>query len=113
MATEAAHARQANHNQLFLDSVDPAQFPDWIVTAAFYKAVHLVEGLLVRKGCPTGNHYQRNETLKRRFPGVWRGYRPLYNQSRVARYYLGPKVTHTGCLMGQRRTGHRNAGSSS
>ncbi len=28
-------------------------------------------------------------------------------------YYLGPKVTHTGCLMGQRRTGHRNAGSSS
>jgi hypothetical protein len=87
MATEVAHAQQASHNQLFLDSIDPAKFPDWIVTAAFYKAVHLAEGLLVRKGCPTGNHSKRNDTLKRHFPSVWRAYRPLYNQSRVARYW--------------------------
>jgi hypothetical protein len=67
MATLKAHAQQANHNQAFLDSIDPAIFPDWVVTAAFYKAVHLVEGLLVRKGRQSAGHYQRNGVLKRQF----------------------------------------------
>jgi hypothetical protein len=86
MATEADHARQATHNQAFLDSIDRSLFPDWVITAAFYKAVHLAEGLLVRKGQRSGSHLQRNGTLKRKFPSVWREYRPLYNQSRAVRY---------------------------
>ena len=90
MATAAAHTQQATHNQEFLDSVDATRFPDWVVTVAFYKAVHLVEGLLVRKGRGTSNHGQRNSVLRRQFPGVWREYRPLYNQSRVARYWCVP-----------------------
>ena len=87
MATAAAHTQQANHNQLFLDSIDPAIFPDWIVTAAFYKAVHIVEALLVRKGRGTIAHHQWNGILKRMFATVWKEYRPLYNQSRIARYW--------------------------
>ncbi len=55
MATAAAHAHQANHNQSFLNSIDPKLFPDWVVTAAFYKALHVVEGLLVRKMGGTAN----------------------------------------------------------
>jgi hypothetical protein len=90
MATAADHTRQANHNQDFLNSIDAARFPDWVVTAAFYKAVHVVEGLLVRKGSGSGNHTHRNQALKRRFATVWKEYRPLYNQSRVARYWCVP-----------------------
>jgi hypothetical protein len=90
MATLKAHAQQANHNQAFLDSIDPAIFPDWVVTAAFYKAVHLVEGLLVRKGRQSAGHYQRNGVLKRQFAAVWKEYRPLYNLSRTARYLCIP-----------------------
>lgn len=86
MATVAAHAAQANHNQNFLESIDAGLFPDWVITAAFYKAVHIVEGLLVRKGLASGSHARRNETIKRRFPDVWYEYRPLYNQSRIVRY---------------------------
>src|SRR5260370_28017143 len=90
MATTAAHTQQANHNQNFLNTISPTGFTDWIVTVDFYKAVHLVEALLVRKGLSTGNHVQRNGLLKRQFATVWKEYRPLYNQSRVARYWCVP-----------------------
>jgi hypothetical protein len=90
MATAAAHAHQANHNQNFLASIDPKVFPDWVVTAAFYKALHVVEGLLVRKMGGTANHGQRNHVLKTQFASVWKEYRPLYNLSRTARYWCVP-----------------------
>lgn len=47
-----ALAQQAVTNQTFLHVIDETLFPDWVVTVAFYKAVHLVEELLVRKGTP-------------------------------------------------------------
>ncbi len=87
MATETDHRHQASHNQIFLDSIDQAIFPDWAVTAAFYKAVHVVQTLLVRKGQRSDGHRERNAILKRKFATVWSHYRPLYNQSRVARYW--------------------------
>jgi hypothetical protein len=87
MATIAEHAQQAAHNENFLNSIDRAAFPDWVVTAAFYKAVHLAEGLLVRKSRKSGSHVLRNSILKRHFATVWAEYRPIYNQSRVARYW--------------------------
>jgi hypothetical protein len=87
MATASAHERQATRNQQFLDSIDKTLFPDWVVTVAFYKAVHLAESLLVRKGRRSGSHVQRNGILKRQFPSVWMQYHPLYNQSRAARYF--------------------------
>ena len=90
MATVAAHANQVNHNEAFRNTIDPSLFPDWVVTAAFYQAVHMAEGLLVRKGRASGSHVVRNGILKRHFPTVWVHYRPLYNQSRVARYLCVP-----------------------
>lgn len=87
MATQIAHTNQAAHNQKFLNSIDPTAYPDWIVTVAFYKAVHVVESILVRKGHSTGNHHQRNGILKRLFATIWKEYRPLYIHSRVARYW--------------------------
>jgi hypothetical protein len=90
MATEAEHNAKAASNQAFLDGIDPAAYPDWAVTVAFYKAVHVVEGLLVRKGHVTRSHTARNQILKRRFRPVWRHYRPLYDLSRTARYWCVP-----------------------
>src|SRR5262249_46623285 len=63
---------------------------DWVVTVTCYKAVHLAEGLLVRKGFASGNHHQRNQVLKRYYTTVWVDYHPLYNQSRVARFWCVP-----------------------
>ncbi len=85
-ATEEQHRKQAEHNQLFLDQIDQAKYPDWKATVAFYKAVHLVQMLFVRKGHNAGSHHRRNGILKRQYHAVWKAYRPLYAYSRLVRY---------------------------
>lgn len=89
MATEAEHRQQAQHNQDCLNSIDVNKFPDWAVTVAFYKAVHLVEMLFAKKsiGHLSGRHTSRNNLLKNQYPSLWKDYRPLYAFSRVARYW--------------------------
>ncbi len=87
MATEGEHQNKADHNRVFLATIDSTRFPDWVVTVFFYRAVHLVEVLLVRNGHYGGSHIRRNNVLKRHFPNVWRDYRPLYSYSRIARYW--------------------------
>lgn len=87
MATESEHLQKAQHIQDFLDSINVNSFPDWYATAAFYKAVHLVEALCRRRGHATGSHLRRNTLLKRRYPAIWRDYRPLWAFSRTARYW--------------------------
>ena len=44
MATEQAHLRQAQHNEQFLTTFDPAITPylDWAVTVIFYAALHYI-----------------------------------------------------------------------
>jgi hypothetical protein len=86
MATEQQHREQAEHNQRFLDAIDPARFPDWVATVAFYKSVHLVQMLFVRKAHDSGSHQKRNNILKRHYPEIWKEYRPLYAFSRLTRY---------------------------
>jgi len=86
MATEAEHSNQATRNQAFLDTIDATQYPDWVITVSFYKALHLVETIMVRRGLATGDHKTRNQQLKNNFPAIWRHYNPLYIQSQAARY---------------------------
>jgi len=86
MPSEDEHRLQAEHNQAFMDSLDRKRFPDWLATAAFYKGVHLVQILFVKKGHPTGSHQKRNTTLKTTYPELWKAYRPLYTFSRLTRY---------------------------
>jgi hypothetical protein len=87
MATEHEHRRQADHNQAFLDSIDAARFPDWTTTAAFYKAVHLVQALFAASGHQCRSHSSRNKLLRLKFATVWKQYHPLYSFSRLARYW--------------------------
>jgi len=47
MPTVREHLAQCEHNQAFLDQLPYAdQFPDWVVTVCFYKAVHLIDAFL-------------------------------------------------------------------
>lgn len=87
MATESDHLRQAQHNQSFLNSIDATKYPDWATTVAFYTAVHLAQALLKRSGDNCSSHTSRNRTLRKKFPGVWKLYQPLYSYSRLARYW--------------------------
>ena len=88
MATETEHQAQAEHNHRFIESLDATRFPDWVITAAFYEAVHLVEMLFVHQGIRgSRGHVPRNNMLKRDHPKIWKDYRPLYAFSRLTRYH--------------------------
>lgn len=105
MATEDSHREQAEHNQRFLESIDVNRFPDCVATVAFYKAVHLAEIVLVKKGHKSGSHIKRNKVLKTTFPQLWMDYRPLYAFSRMTRYrcYKATKDNITYILRRLRR----------
>ena len=87
MGTRSNHREKADHNQAFLDSIaDRKTYCDWIVTVAFYKALHLVEMVFAGDEKHSDNHRDRHDTLKRQYIDLWREYRPLYQLSRRARY---------------------------
>lgn len=68
----------------------PTPCPDWIVTVAFYKALHLVEALIFKdQGLRHGrNHAIRERILKcePRYGHIYRHYMGLKEASCVARY---------------------------
>jgi hypothetical protein len=91
MATESEHRQQAEQNGAFLATIDQERFPEWVVTVAFYKAVHLIEMVFAHDSRkPGGSHGRRNQVLKRHYPDIWKQYRPLYTFSRMARYWCVP-----------------------
>lgn len=77
-----------NHEALLYLLREPGQFPEWITTVAFYKAVQLVEAVFreqLGRNCHT--HKDRLRALKQpKFKDIFRHYRPLWAASCVARY---------------------------
>ena len=94
----ASHLKLVNHNHELLKYLLPRieEFPDWVATVAFYKAVHLVELVFVTDQSiqHTDSHESRNRALKknRRYEHIYRHYRILYTMSQKARY-MEDKVT--------------------
>jgi hypothetical protein len=86
MATVAEHLSQAKHNQSFLETIDRPDYPDWLATVAFYKALHLVEAMFRVGNHKTGSHLRRNNILRKHYLSVWREYKTLYSFARLARY---------------------------
>ncbi len=95
MPTVPEHLAQCEHNQAFLDQLSCAdQFPDWVVTVCFYKAVHLIDAFLVANfGVPSPD--QHSERFRRLgeaqragvLPAsVYEHYHSLYDLSIAARY---------------------------
>ena len=90
MASEADHLAlaNANHEMLMHLLPDASQFSAWIVTVAFYKAVHVVEAAFAHHmRRHSTSHDNREKTLKTpAYANIWRNYSHLYTASRIARY---------------------------
>lgn len=85
------HIRQWTHNRAFLVTIEPG-FRDWVVTAAFYTALHAVDTLLAFDKVTVTSHEGRNRTLAEvnRYEKVHDAYDPLYKLARTVRYLADP-----------------------
>lgn len=85
------HIRQWRHNRAFLQTIRP-DFRDWILTAAFYTALHAIDTLLTSDGVIVSNHEGRNKTLAKvnRYEKIHDSYDPLYKLARTVRYLADP-----------------------
>jgi hypothetical protein len=91
MAAELDHIALANKNHRALERLmeNQSDFPEWIATVAFYKALQLVEAAFshhaTSRNCT--NHPARLAALKLDpFKPLFKHYRALYSASTVARY---------------------------
>ena len=90
MPTKEEHLKKAHHNEAFIESFEVADTPflDWIVTAAFYAAVHYIEAYLASHDSHSQHHRARDSELVRD-PGlkqIHSVYRQLKDDSTNARY---------------------------
>lgn len=105
MPSKASHLCVIKENTAAIDWLRQATppMPQWVVTVAFYKALHIVEAVFIAdKKSPikhADDHSQRNDVLKRhnRYQHLWKHYRPLWNDSLIARYLQGNKEVDTYC----------------
>jgi hypothetical protein len=99
MASPEAHIAKAKHNikTIALLSQDLTQ-KDWIVTVAFYAALHIVDTVLFHTQTGYQQHGQSHDTREtiiknnNKLQKIWDCYRPLLNQSIIARYLQGSKT---------------------
>lgn len=98
MATEADHIALANRNHevllYLLEEVD--RFPEWVAVTAFYKAVQIVEAILVRtSGRCSHGHQKRLDSLKSAgYEELHKNYRALWLASSIARYLVDTAPSH-------------------
>jgi len=91
MATAAQHRRQAESNKAFAQhfDLDTTPYLDWVVTGAFYAALHFVEWFLKWRGY-TGrrDHGLRDAYIAREadLRAIYSDYVELKYQSEGARY---------------------------
>jgi hypothetical protein len=79
MPGKNAHSRQVAHNQqliAFLD-VDSTPYLDWVVTAAFHVAVHLIEQHLASAPIHSKTHAERWSNMAK-----CKSLKPIYNEAR-------------------------------
>ena len=91
MATESDHIKLANRCHVTLKYLlaDVDNHPEWAVTVAFYKAVHIVEAVFAHeKGWHSNSHSWRLDVLKEQlnYKPIFKPFRTLYSLSRTARY---------------------------
>lgn len=92
MASTLSHLRQWKHNRDFLSTI-AFPYTDWIVTVAFYTALHAVDALLAAEGVKrVTDHRSRNGVLMdtNRYQKIWKLFSPLYNLSQTVRYLANP-----------------------
>ncbi len=93
MPTTSEHLARAKQNISFAESFDLKTTPylDWVVTAYFYAALHLVDGLLWEKDhlVPELHEHRRDYVRGKWYlRGISSEYRSLKDHSEDARYRL-------------------------
>jgi hypothetical protein len=87
----ATHRRKVQHNQQVIAHLQaPGDiYLDWVITAMFYTALHLVDQVLYHKArLNPRNHRERHAAIGQQpaLAPVYRDYRELERQSRRSRY---------------------------
>ena len=94
MPTAEAHIDKQNRTQLALSdlqqSQNSSQHDDWIVTLAFYKALHAVDSYFAKQGIDREGHDKRHKTreqqVQNHLGSIHEEYSALYTASILARY---------------------------
>jgi hypothetical protein len=87
MPSRDQHRKKAESNRRFLDTISLDDYPDWVVVAAFYTAVHLVEQLRAAAGDgDSTSHEDRLAYVQEKHPAMHSAYHILQNASMLARY---------------------------
>lgn len=88
MPTESEHLARASQNLAFAKSTTP--YLDWVATAYFYAALHLVDALIwhVEKADPEDHSARRTYLRKWYLRDISPEYRSLQDFSEDARYRL-------------------------
>lgn len=81
------HRSKAERNRRFLATISTDDYPEWVVVAAFYTAVHHAERLrsISGHGDSTG-HEDRLGYIQAEHPAIHTHYHILQNVSMLARY---------------------------
>jgi hypothetical protein len=91
MPTEQIHLAQASHNKdliVYLTAANPG-FPDWVITVAFYSAIHLLEAFLAKQlGYHSKSHVTRDSALSKfsQLKPIYVDYSELKNTCWASRY---------------------------
>jgi hypothetical protein len=86
MPSADQHRIKAESNRRFLDTISLDDFPDWVVVAAFYTAVHLVERLRAAGHGDSTSHEDRLAYVQAELPTIHTADHVLLNASLLARY---------------------------
>ena len=98
MPSRDEHLGQARRNKEFCDAAEPLSdydHRDWVVTAAFYAALHLVDAVLAGDGLHPALHSTRDSHVRRHCRNAYPDYRSLKDLSRNSRYSCGDVPTET------------------
>lgn len=93
MPSSEKHLNQYLSNKDTLEKLSNLENPpyDWMVTIAFYSALHLIENILASQNKHFSGHTERNLHVQNEdfFSGIASEYRALYRDSRKSRYDCG------------------------
>lgn len=87
MPTADQHRNKAEKNRKFLATISLTDHPEWVVTVAFYVAVHTIERLRAfADRSHSDSHYDRMRCVQIQHAEIHYEYQILETASRIARY---------------------------
>jgi len=120
MGDYQAHLIQARHNECLIHFLNPdsIDFPDWVITAAFYSALHYVEAGFnnndsilhshIHKRLKESVHDTRLRLIANSYSKkVYKSYKNLLDASYISRY-LWDKASRQDILPGYRYYSRQN-----